>query len=309
MKFSLTILGTSSALPTSSRFPTAHVLNIHERFFLVDCGEGTQMQLRRMGISIASINHIFISHLHGDHVFGLFGLISTLDLLGRKEDLHIYSYFQLEEILQSHLSFFGTDLGYKIIVHSIDTRKFQQIYSDKGVEVYSIPLDHRIPTCGFLFREREPSLNIHKEFISQFGIPLSWITRIKNGEDYLTEDGTLIRNSALTYKPYFPRSYAFCSDTAFNPSIAKWVEGVDLLYHEATFTEELAGLAKKTGHSTAAQAAQIAKLAGAKKLLLGHFSSRYKDCSIHLSEASAVFEPVIAVKEGDIFDLPMGNRL
>ena len=220
MKFSLTILGTSSALPTSSKFPTAHVLNIHERFFLVDCGEGTQMQLRRMGISLARINHIFISHLHGDHVFGLFGLISTLDLLGRTEDLHIYSYFQLDEILKSHLSFFSADLGYKVIVHSIDTRKFQQIFADKAVEVFSIPLDHRIPTCGFLFKEREPDLNIHKDFITQFKIPLNWITRIKKGEDYIAEDGTLIGNSALTYKPYSPRSYAFCSDTAFSPSIS-----------------------------------------------------------------------------------------
>ena len=305
MKFSLTILGTSSALPTSSKNPTAHVLNIHERFFLIDCGEGTQMQLRRYGINISRINQIFISHLHGDHVFGLFGLISTLNLLGRKEDLHIYSYYQLDEILKGHLSYFDDDLGFKVIVHSVDTRKHQLIFSDKIVEVYSIPLDHRVPTCGFLFREKTPDLNIHKEFVAEFNIPLSWIPRIKSGDDYITDDGVIIPNSVMTYRPYKPRSYAFCSDTAYSPTLAEMVKGVDLLYHEATLTNDLADLAKKTGHSTAAQAAAVASAAGAKQLLLGHFSARYKDYSKHLQEAKALFEKSIILKEGDIFDIPL----
>lgn len=305
MKFSLTILGTSSALPTSSKYPTAHVLNIHERFFLIDCGEGTQMQLRRYGINISRINQIFISHLHGDHVFGLFGLISTLNLLGRKDDLHIYSYYQLDEILKGHLSYFDADLGFKVIVHSIDTRKYQQIFSDKIVEVYSIPLDHRVPTCGFLFREKMPDLNIHKEFIAEFRIPLSWIPRIKGGEDFITEDGVIIPNSVMTYRPYNPRSYAFCSDTAYSSTLAEMVKGVDLLYHEATFTDDLADMAKKTGHSTASQAAKVAAAAGVKQLLLGHFSARYKDYSTHLQEAKAVFEKSVILKEGDIFDIPL----
>jgi len=265
------------------------------------------MQLRRYGINISRINHIFISHLHGDHIFGLFGLISTLNLLGRKEDLHIFSYYQLDEILKSHLAYFNADLGFKVVVHSIDTRIYQQVYSDKVVEVYSIPLEHRVPTCGFLFREKEPDLNIHKEFITEFKIPLSWIPRIKKGADYISAEGTIISNADMTYKPYTPRSYAFCSDTAFAPEIAKWVEGVDLLYHEATFADDMVDMANKTGHSTASQAAHVAAKAGVKKLLLGHFSARYKDYTAHLQEATAVFVPTVILKEGDTFDIPLSN--
>lgn len=305
MQFTLTILGTSSALPTSSKFPTAHVLNIHERFFLVDCGEGTQMQLRRYGINLSRINHIFISHLHGDHVLGLFGLIATLSLLGRKDDLHIYSYYLLDSILKDHLKYFEPNLAFNIVVHSVDTRVCQQVYADKTLEVISIPLDHRVPACGFLFREKEPSLNIHKELIQHYHIPLSWIHRIKNGEDYICDDGSVVANRILTYRPYVPRSYAFCSDTAFSPAVAECVKGVDLLYHEATFGNDLRDMAKKTGHSTAAQAAEIAKLAQAKKLLIGHFSSRYKHTDTLLQEAVQVFPNTVAAREGDEFTLPL----
>jgi len=305
VQFTLTILGTSSALPTSSKFPTAHVLNIHERFFLIDCGEGTQMQLRRLGINLSRINHIFISHLHGDHVLGLFGLISTLSLLGRKDDLHIYSYYLLDNILKDHLKYFEPNLPFNVVVHSVDTRLFQQIYSDKSVEVYSIPLEHRVPTCGFLFKEKAPLMNIHKELIAYYKIPLSQIHRIKEGEDFIADDNSVVANRVLAYKPYIPRSYAFCFDTAFSPIVATYIKGVDLLYHEATFGSELQNLAKKTGHSTANQAAEMAVIAEAKKLLIGHFSARYKNTDKLLNEAQQIFPNTVAVKEGDIYNIPL----
>ena len=305
MQFTLTILGTSSALPTSSKFPTAHVLNVHERFFLIDCGEGTQMQLRRLGINLSRINHIFISHLHGDHVFGLFGLISTLSLLGRKEDLHIYSFYLLDNILKDHLKYFEPNLPFNVVVHSVDTRLFQQVYSDKNLEVFTIPLEHRVPACGFLFKEKEPGLNIHKELIGYYKIPLAQIHRIKDGENFTCEDGSVVENRILTYRPYVPRSYAFCSDTSFSPAIVQYVKGVDLLYHEATFGNELVEMAKKTGHSTTAQAAEIARLAEVKKLLIGHFSSRYKNTDALLQQAQQIFPHTIAVREGDEFSIPL----
>ncbi len=305
MTFSLTVLGSSSALPTKHRFPTAHVLNVHERFFLVDCGEGTQMQLRKYGIRLSRLNHIFISHLHGDHLFGIYGLLSTLSLLGRTGDLHIHGVKQLEYVLNDHLKYFGGDFSYKVIFHEVNPRKQELVYEDKGLTVHSIPLKHRIPCCGYLFREKTPQRSIHKWTIERYNLGLADIVRIKNGEDYTLPDGEVIPNSKLSFQPYEPRSYAFCSDTEYSEKVVEAVKGIDLLYHEATFAENLADVAKQTGHSTAAQAATVALQAGVKRLVIGHYSSRYTDEKVLLDEALKVFPNTELADEGKILDVPL----
>jgi ribonuclease Z len=289
MPFELTILGSSSATPTSERYPTAQVLNILGRFFLIDCGEGTQIQIRRQKIGFGKIKHIFISHLHGDHYYGLIGLISTFNLLGLKNDLHIYSPSQLNEIIQPQLDFLKGDLQFEVIFHPLNFKKPQVIFEDKKVEVVSFPLKHSINCCGFLFREKEKEANIKKECIQQYNIPIAQIVKIKQGAGFITEDGETIPHEVLTTPPPPPLSYAFCSDTAFFPPIVEVIKGVNLLYHEATFTEELRDWATKTYHSTALDAAKIAQMAHAGKLILGHFSSRYKSVDPFLEEAKTVF--------------------
>lgn len=301
MSFELTILGSSSALPTSKRFTTAHLLNINERFFLVDCGEGTQVQLRKYHLSPAKINHIFISHMHGDHVFGLFGLLSSLGLMGRKAALNIYGPEKLEEMVESHLDYFGP-LPYKLIFHKAKHDKI--VYEDKKADVKAISLLHRTETFGYIFREKNKLLNLDKEKITKYGIGIEDMVKIKNGADHVTSDGTVIPNSELTLKPWHSRSYAYISDTGYMASIADLIEGVDLLYHEATFLERDKVLAKQTLHSTARQAAEIAKKAGVGKLLIGHFSTRYKFDDEFLEEAREVFKETVSVNDGDVFSLP-----
>lgn len=306
MTFSVTILGSSSALPTKNRFPTSQVLNIHDRFFMVDCGEGAQIQMRRFGkVKFSRLNHIFISHLHGDHVFGLFGLISTLSLLGRTADLHIYAYGQLDMILKDHLKYFGDGMSYKVIVHPINTRANEIIYEDRSMTVETIPLKHRIPTCGFLFKEKTPQLNIHKDCIEKYSLSLAQIAQIKYGNDFELPTGEIIPNKELTYLPYQPRSYAFCSDTAYSEKVIDIVKGVDLLYHEATFLDNLKDMAKQTMHTTAKQAAEIAKQAEVKRLLIGHFSSRYDNVEGFYDEASTVFSHTNIVEEGQTYCIPL----
>ena len=289
MAFELTILGSGSATPTSERYPTAQVLNASGRFFLIDCGEGTQIQIRRQKIGFGKIKHIFISHLHGDHYYGLIGLISTFNLLGLKNDLHIYSPSQLKDIIQPQLDFIKGDLQFNIIFHPLNFKKPQLIFEDKKVEVYSFPLKHSINCCGFLFREKEKEANIKKECIQQYNISIAQIVKIKQGADFITSEGETIPNEALTIPPPPPLSYAFCSDTAFYPPVVDVIKGVNLLYHEATFTEELRDWANKTYHSTALDAAKIAQMANAGKLIIGHFSSRYKSVEPFLEEARTVF--------------------
>jgi ribonuclease Z len=298
MSFSLTILGTSSALPTSKRNLTAHLVNHDERFFLIDCGEGTQIQLRRYKTKFTRINHIFISHLHGDHVFGLFGLISTLSMMGRKAPLHIYSISKLEDILKSHFAYFQEDIQYPIIFHHFEAKVSQVIYNDKKLEISTIPLKHRIPCVGFLFKELPKSLNIKKETIDFYNLSIKDILRIKNGEDYITPEGKTIPNKQLTSSPILPISYAYCTDTKASDSIEKYINGVTLLYHEATFLAKDAKLAKSTYHSTTEQAANIALQANAQKLIIGHFSSRYKTDDLFLSEAKSIFENTILAEDG-----------
>ncbi|MHA1629066.1 MAG: ribonuclease Z [Candidatus Heimdallarchaeota archaeon] len=308
MKFSLTILGSNSAFPTSKRFPTAHVLNVHERFFLIDCGEGTQLQIRRNKIPFGKINNIFISHLHGDHYFGIFGLISTMALLGRKSDLHVYGMPDLEKILEFQLKYFYEDLPYKIVFHPLQNKKAELIFEDKNITVESFPLKHRIPTCGFLFKEKKHDARMRKDMIEFYQIPIRDIVKIKQGADFATTDGDVVPNNRLTYPAGKQRSYAFCSDTAYSEKIIPTIENVDLLYHEATFLHELSRQAKSSGHSTAQQAAQIAKKAKAEKLIIGHFSSRYKDVAPLLNEARTVFPESFVAVENESWDVPFETR-
>ncbi len=301
MPFELTILGSNSALPTSDRYPTAQVLKLPGRFFLIDCGEGTQIQLRRNKIGFSKIKHIFISHLHGDHYYGLIGLISTMNLLGLKTDIHIYSPSELKTLLQPQLDFIKGDMNVNLVFHPLNFKKPQQIYADKRVEVFSFPVKHSISTCGFLFREVQKQANIKKEMVLEFKIPIAKIKEIKDGADFITPDGEIILNEILTTPPPHPRSYAFCTDTAFHSPIADVIKDVDLLYHEATFLETMRDFAQKTLHSTTIDAANMAKLANAKKLIIGHFSARHNDIKLFEKEARTVFENTEAAKEGKTY--------
>ncbi|KJF42023.1 ribonuclease Z [Draconibacterium sediminis] len=298
MSFELTILGSNSALPTSNRYPTAQVLDVPGRCFLIDCGEGTQIQLRRNKISFSKIRHIFISHLHGDHYYGLIGLLSTMNLLGVKSDVHIYAPSELKTLIQPQLDFIRGEMSIKPIFHPLNLKKRQTVFENKNIEVLSFPVKHSIPTVGFLFREKPKQANIKKEMIKAYNIPLAKIKDIKAGADFETEDGRLIPNEKLTTPPPKPKSYAFCTDTAFHPPIAEIISGVDLLYHEATFLEELKDLAEKTLHSTARQAAEMAKISNASKLLIGHFSSRFKKLENFKTEAREVFKNTELAIEG-----------
>ncbi len=298
MPFEVTILGSSSATPTSDRYPTAQVINARGRYFLTDCGEGTQIQLRRQKIGFGKIRHIFISHLHGDHFYGLIGIISSFNLLGIKNDIHIYSHSQLKELIQPLVDLLKKDLQFKLIFHPLNFKKPEKIYIDKEVEVISFPLKHSIPCCGFLFRELPKERNILKESIEYYKIPISKIKEIKKGADYVTDDGRTIPNDEITTSPPSPGSYAFCSDTAYYPKIVEIIKNVDILYHEATFTEEFREWAKNTFHSTALEAAKIAKAAKVKKLIIGHFSARYKTVDNFVEEAKTVFNDTEAGIDG-----------
>jgi len=301
MPFELTILGSNSALPTSDRYPTAQVLEMPGRLFLIDCGEGTQIQLRRNKINFSRITHIFISHLHGDHYYGLIGLISTLNLLGLKSEIHIYSPSEIKNLLQPQLDFIKGGMVVNLVFHPLNFKKPQQIFSDKKVEVISFPLKHSISTCGFLFRELPKLTNIKKEMIEFYSIPIARIKEIKNGADFITPGGEIIPNEKLTNPPLKQASYAFCTDTAFYEPIIDVIKDVDLLYHEATFLESMRDFAEKTLHSTTLDAANMAKLANVKKLLIGHFSARYNDVNLFEKEARTVFENTEAVREGKTY--------
>lgn len=301
--FSITILGSNSALPTSERYPTAQMLNVSERFFLIDCGEGTQIQLRKNKVKFTKIDHIFISHLHGDHCFGLIGLISTLGLMGRKTNLYIHSHPDLEKILQPQLNYFCRDLPFIVVFESFDTKKKEVIYLDKHIQVETIPLIHRIPTVGFLFKEIAEDRKIRKEFVFSYKPSIKDILAIKKGEDYCTVDGLIMANSEITLDSSRVRSYAFCTDTKYTEKIVEQISEVDVLYHESTFTKDKEKLAKRTYHSTAEQAAKIAIKANVKKLLIGHFSSRYKILKPFLDEARIVFPETQLATEGDVISI------
>lgn len=296
-KFELHILGCGSALPTTRHFATSQVVNLRDKLFMIDCGEGAQMQLRKSRLKFSRLNHIFISHLHGDHCFGLMGLISTFGLLGRTAELHIHSPKGLEELLAPMLNFFCHTLAYKVIFHEFDTRQASVIYEDRSMTVTTIPLQHRIPCCGFLFAEKARPNHIIRDMIDFYKVPVYELNRIKNGADYITPEGEVIANARLTRPSDPPRRYAYCSDTIFRREIAEQISGVDLLFHEATFAESELARAKETYHTTAAQAGRIAVEAGVRRLVIGHFSARYKDENVLLKEASAIFPDTILAKE------------
>lgn len=303
MPMKLTILGSSSALPTSERYPSAHVLNVHERLFLIDCGEGTQMQLRRCRIRISKINNIFISHLHGDHVFGLYGLLSTFNLMGRKSPVHIYAPANYQSMLNGHLRDFDINLNFSIDFTPLKGKDPVKIFEDKYITVTSFPLKHRVEAYGFLFREKPSDRNIIKEFIDKYEIPTVRIPAIKKGQDFVTRDGKLIKNEEITRPPAEPLSYAYCSDTAHFSRLASFVKDVSLLYHEATFDKSLTELARITCHSTTEEAAKTAKEAGAKALIIGHFSARYNDILPLVEEASAIFPKTCGAVDGTTYDV------
>jgi len=303
LKFELTILGCSSATPTSDRNPTSQVLNVHERLFLIDCGEAAQIQLRKFSIRFQKIDHIFISHLHGDHYLGLVGLLGTMHLLGRTKKLKIYSPKGLQEIVEVQHKHSDTFLRYPIEFVELDTENRNTIFENDSVTVETIPLSHRIPCCGFLFTEKEGERKIIPEKLAEHKVRTAYINKIKKGEDYKTEDDRLIPNSELTVPPTPPRSFAYCSDTIFLPALVPVIKGVDLLYHEATFASDMGERAAETFHSTAAQAATIAQKAEVKQLIIGHYSARYNDLSILLEEAKAVFENTLLAEEGKTYEV------
>ncbi|MDA3878883.1 MAG: ribonuclease Z [Prolixibacteraceae bacterium] len=302
--FELTILGTGSALPTSKRYHTAQVLKVRERFFLIDCGEGAQIQMRKYGVKFSRINHIFISHLHGDHYFGLIGLLTTYNLLGRTNDLHIYAHSELPNILESQLKYMGDDVQYRIIWHPLNFKQAQNLLEDDVIKITSFPLKHRMACCGFKFEEQPLELNIKKEKIEEYNISVRSIYRIKKGEDFIQHDGSIVQNKELTFRQFIQRKYAFCTDTAYIPDLHKQIEGVDLLYHEATFDKSMEDKAEATYHSTARQAGLVAHASQAKKLLIGHFSSRYKNVDFLVNEAREEFENTEAAYEGMIVKIP-----
>lgn len=301
--FEIHILGCGSALPTTRHNASAQIIKIGNKQFMVDCGEGAQIQLRKNHIHFSFINHIFISHLHGDHCFGLIGLISTFGLLGRTAPLHIYADPKLEELMRPQIEFFCKGLHYPLFFHGIDATRHQTIYEDNTITVESLPLEHRIPCCGFLFREKPKRRHLLGDVANFYKIPAYMRQSIKDGADYTTPDGETIPNSRLTKDADRSRSYAYCSDSAPCYNNSALLQGVDLLYHEATFAESEKERAAQTYHSTARQAAQVASEAGVKRLLIGHYSSRYETPEVLLNEARELFPETICANEGMVVSI------
>jgi len=303
LSFALTILGSNSATPAYGRNHTAQYLQIQKDYFLIDCGEGTQMQMSKFKCKPLKLTHIFISHLHGDHYLGLMGLLFTMHLLKRKKDLHLYGPSGLAEIITMQLRHSDSRLNYKIVFHKTDDKGFQQIYENKAVEVWSFPLQHRIPCTGFLFKEKTKPIRINKEKLPD-NITLAQIGSLKKGEDVFDGNGNLLhKNKDLTLPPRKSRSYAYCSDTIYDESLVKYIKNADLLYHEATFLDEREKWATKTFHSTTTQAAQIAKNANVGKLIIGHFSARYKELDIFLEQAKQTFPNSVLAIEGSTIEV------
>jgi len=301
--FSVTVLGNSAALPTRTRSLSAQVVNHRERLFLIDCGEGTQMNLKRNKIRAGKIGHIFISHLHGDHFYGLIGLISTFHLQNRMTVLHVYGPEPLEQIIRIQLEACDTRLSYPLEFHTTQSQKPEIILDDGRLQVITLPLLHRVPTTGFLFSEKPLPRKLMREAADRYGVPLEKYESIRNGGDFTDEEGNRIPNSLLTLDPPSCRSYAYCSDTGYHEPLAGMISGCNLLYHEATFMEELKEAAREKQHSTAADAARIAEKAGADRLLLGHFSARYDDLQPLLDEARAVFGNSFLAEENVTYEV------
>jgi ribonuclease Z len=301
MSYQLSILGSNAAAPAHGRNMTAQLLNMREHHFLIDCAEGTQHQFQRFGFKLQKINHIFISHLHGDHIFGLPGFLLSMSLNNRKENLHVYGPLGIKTYLETCFGISQSHLSFEIIIHETDPQKSSLIFENNDLTVTGFPLLHRIPTQGFVFREKSLPRKMLKEKIGEYAIPFQDITKIKEGKDWISPDGKLIKNSALTSDPPAPKSYAYCSDTAYFDQIIPMVANVDLMYHEATYTNDLLEQAILSGHSTALQAGEIAKNAAVKRLLIGHFSSRYANLQCLLDEAKSNFPNTELAIDGQIY--------
>ncbi|MGM9742811.1 MAG: ribonuclease Z [Candidatus Cryptobacteroides sp.] len=321
--FSLRIMGTASAMPVLDRFQSAHVLDVHGRLFLIDCGEGIQRQMLRYRVPIAKLDTIFISHIHGDHLFGLFPLLSTIGLTAKPTPVVIYGPSNLAPLLKSFMSYYGKGAGVGVDFHPLSLKVPEVIYETKGFQVIAFPLNHKIETYGYMFREKTPQLNVRKEAVEKYDFTLSEIGALKRGEDILrpagiddgasfmngfirrsgTDEPLLIRNGDVAYLPYKPRSYAYCSDTAPFPELASWVKGVDVLYHETTYLAEREDQARLRYHSTTLQAARCALEAGAGKLVTGHYSSRCRDASLYQAECRTIFPESYAANDGDSFEI------
>lgn len=301
--FRIHILGCGSALPTLRHYSSAQVVELRGKQFMIDCGEGTQMQLRRSRIRFTKLSAVFITHLHGDHCFGLIGMISTFGLLGRTAKLDVYAPAALEEMLHEQMKLFCHGLEYEVAFHAVDTTRQQVIYEDRSLTIETIPLEHRVPCCGYLFREKPTSPHIKRDMIDFYQIPISQINNIKAGADWTTAEGEHVPNSRLVEPADLPRSYAYCSDTRYIPTLHERIKGVTMLYHESTYAEDKLDGAEKYYHSTARQAAMVARDAKVGKLLLGHYSSRYEDENVLLKEAKVVFSNSFLSDEQMIFDL------
>ena len=304
MSLKLTILGCHSATPRVNANPTAQFLEIKNHNFLIDCGEGTQIQLRRFGIKFSKIKHIFISHLHGDHFFGLVGLISTFRLLNRESELHVYGPIGIKEAITLQLKISNSWTQYPLIFHELSSKKSELIFEDSKVEVFTIPLDHRVYTNGFLFKEKVGERKLNMSTIKNVDeIEICDYQNLKNGKDFILNNGNIIKNNELTLEPNTPKSYAFCSDTSYFPPIIDIIKEVNCLYHESTFLKDKESLAYTTKHATASQAASIAKQAKVKQLIIGHYSGRYKNIEDFKTEAQEIFENTYLAETGKVFEI------
>lgn len=303
MRFDVLILGSSSATPIYGRHPTAQLINVNEQLYLVDCGEGTQVQLIKYGVKSNRIKHIFISHLHGDHYLGLIGLISSMHLVGRRDELHVYGPPGLKEIIDLHFRYSQTELRYPLHVHTTQEKTESVVFENENLRVSTFPLNHRIACTGFRFDEKKRLPTIDREKVSAIGVPSTYLPSIKRGQDYTASDGTVHRWQDLTIAPPSPRSYAYCSDTVRTSGYLPFIQYVDLLYHEATFLHEMLDRAVATYHTTARQAAEIAAEVGAKQLLIGHYSARYKDLKPLLQESRSVFQATQLALEGNWYSI------
>jgi ribonuclease Z len=323
MNFTLNVLGTASALPTTERYPSAQVLDVRGRLFMIDCGEGAQIQMRKAGISFLKIEHICLSHIHGDHIFGIFGLLSTMGLLGRSSQLNIYAPADFAPVLDFFREKFGEGLLFEINFVPLEMTSPEIVYQNRTSELLAFPLNHRIPTFGFIIREKMPLYNVHKDAIVKYGLSVPEIGALKRGEDVVRPVGPLtepcpendyrpqsgsdepmvIPFSEVAYLPYQPRSYAYCSDTAPFPELSQWVKGATLLYHEATFPSEMSEMAEKTHHSTTIQAASTALEAGVGRLVVGHYSSRFPSVDFYLDQIRTIFPESYLAHDGDVFEI------
>lgn len=302
-KFQVTILGSGSAIPTTLHNPPSQLVELNNKLFMIDCGEGTQLQMRKFKARLGKLHSVFISHLHGDHIFGLPGLLSTLSLLGRTGDLNIYAHKEINFLIKPFLIYMGRHMTFKINIIPIEPGSHLTLFENQSIKVTSFPLKHRIDTNGFIFEEKESPRHIIKDMIDYHKIPFELIHDIKRGADYISAEGEVIKNEMITTPGNPEKKYAYCSDTAYAPEIVQYIKNVDILYHEATFAESESKRAEETYHSTAGQAAQIAKLADVKKLVIGHYSSRYNELGVLLNEAALIFPNTELASEGKIFEL------